>query len=158
VPGTAILDPEQLLDGLIPDVDDLRELATEFGIRPYRLLAVIRTWDGTEVGDGAYTDVSVEYTPRPVVKPFTSIRNRLEPCGLMEAGFAVIEELSLSYTYPEVTGVGIGLTVAQEFKLALAEGEGQLQPTRFFVHDAPPFSDREKTQGWILKLRLQQTT
>jgi hypothetical protein len=154
--GSAILDPNQLLDGLVGDVDELRDLAREFGIRPYRLLTVIRTWDGTEIGDGDYVDVMVEITPRPKVEPFTSLQNKLLPCGLAEAGTIRISEVSLSYTYPELTGDGLTLAAGQEFKLAVAEGEGQLQPTRFFVHDRPPFSDREKTQGWLIWLRLQQ--
>lgn len=157
MPGSATLDPDVLVDGLLGTVDELRDLGRTFGIRAYRLYRVVRTWDGGAVGEGEATDELIEILPRPKVEPFTeSLANKLEPCGLMEAGVVKVTELSLTYTFPELAGTGLAAGVEQ--LLLLREGYGQEQPDRYATLDRPPFPDREEEISWILWLRIQQAT
>lgn len=149
------LDPDQLVDSLVPVIDDLRDLGRTFGIRQYRLHTLIRTWSGDEVGDGTSSDsVPIEILPRPLIKPMRWLHNRLEPCGLIEAGYCDIEEVSLAYSFADLHGPT--LTVKQRWLLSVSEGYGQGQPTRYFVHDRPPYADREKTIAWMLWLKAVQ--
>lgn len=154
--GSATIDQTVLVDGLLGTIDALRDLGRQFGQRAYRMYRVLRTWSGGAVGEGAYTDVLTEMTPRPCVHPFTEgLDNKLRPCGLMEAGVVKLTEVSLTYTYGELTGAG--LSAGQEHLLLLREGYGQGQPDRYWRLDRPPFPDRENDIGWILWMRLQQS-
>lgn len=153
--GSATLDSSVLVDGLLGAVDELRDLGRRFGVRPFSFHRVIRTWSGASIGEGSFTDVLTEITPRPIVHPFTeTMGGKLEPCGLMEAGLVKLTEVSLTYTYGELTGTG--LAANQEHLLLLREGYGQGQPDRWFRNDRPPFPDREEDFGWVMWLRVQQ--
>lgn len=156
MPGSATLNPDVLIDDILTTVDDLRsELHAEFGLRQFRLFTVERVWDSGYVGDGLYSDVETEITPAPRVVPFTrsgdSVSYELRACGLDEAGFVAIQEVSLTYTEEELTGG----TLAQgtEWLFRLRDGQGQGIPDRDFVLDGVPFPDREKTLGWSFRLR-----
>ncbi len=153
--GSATIDEDVLLDGLLDTVDQLRDLGRTFGVRAFKLYRVARTWASGVIGEGGFVDVETEITPRPCVAPFTeSLAGKLEPCGLMEAGLVKVTEVSLTYTYGELAGTGLAAGVEQ--LLLLREGYGQGQPDRYFRLDRPPFPDREEEIGWILWLRLQQ--
>ena len=156
MPGSATLDPDQLVDGLVPDIDDLRGLADEFGTRQFRLYAVTRTWDGGEVGEGASSDATpVELTPPPKVDPFLELGYRLQPCGIDEAGIVRLSEVSLSYNLQDLVGYppGGALDDGVERVFLLRENYGQAQPDRVFYLDRSPAPDRDKTIGWVLWLR-----
>jgi hypothetical protein len=149
--GTAILDPNVLVDDLISTIDELRnDLHTQFGVRAYRVYRVTRTWTGSMVGDGSPVDVEVELAPQPLVHPFASLSNRLEPCGLNEAGYVEVTEVSLSYTFDEL-GAGEPAMGAQSL-IKIVEAHGQLQPARYFTHNQPPYPDRIDDMGWVLNL------
>lgn len=154
MPGSAVLDPDVLVDDLVGSlIDDLRDtLHPEFGVRAYRVFTLLRTWDGGEISEGAATDVETELTPQPLVKSFVnSLGQDLEPCGLDEAGTIILREVSLSYTYDELTGGD--LEHNQEWLIILKEAHGQGQPDRAFVVETAPFVDRVKDMGWQIRLR-----
>lgn len=153
--GSATLDPDQLVDGLVADIDDLRGLADEFGTRPYRLFAVTRSWDGDDVGEGDSHDDLVELTPPPKVEPFLELGYKLQPCGIDEAGVVRLTEVSLSNTLQDLVGYppGGALDGGVERVFLLRENYGQAQPDRVFYLDRAPAPDREKTIGWVLWLR-----
>lgn len=151
--GSAILDPEVLIDDLIVDVvDGLREeLHPQFGIRAFRVYLVKRTWAGRSVGEGKFTDVAVEIRPQPKVWTWDGLRWGLEACGLNEMGEVKLTEVSLTFTSAELTG-GM-LNANQMFYVKIGEAHGQGNPDRFFVHVRPPFPDRTKDLGWVLALK-----
>jgi hypothetical protein len=152
---SAILDPDQLVDGLVDDIDDLRELADEFGTRPFRLYTVTRSWDEGVIGEGEMSDSLEELRPPPKVDPFLDLGYRLQPCGIDEAGVVRLTEVSLANTYQDLVGHAPDqdLEPGVERLFLLRENYGQAQPDRLFVLDRSPGPDREKTIGWVLWLR-----
>lgn len=150
--GTAVLDQDVLVDSLVADViDGLRDdLHPQFGVRPYRVYTVKRTWSGEVPGDGDATDVTTELTPQPLVLP-EKLEHRREPAGLDEAEAVWLREVSLSYTEDEITGGTLARNV--EWLIKVAEAYGQGTRTRWFVIDQPPTPDRTKDMGWAVRMR-----
>lgn len=151
--GEAVLDPDVLVDSLVTDViDGLREgLHPGFGVRAFRVYRVIRTWSGDTLGDGVATDDVKELRPQPEVMVWDGLRIEAARCGLEELGDVVLTEVSLSYTYDQLTKSGT-LDDNQEIIYAIGEAYGQGQPVRTFTMSKPPFPDRTKTLGWKLWL------
>jgi hypothetical protein len=154
--GSAILDPDVLVDSLVEDViDGLREeLHPPFGVRAYRVFTVLRTWSGVGVGEGEFTDTETEIRPQPLVvlSEFDRLRYELQPCGLTELGQLKLVEVSLTYTEAELTG-GDSLADNEEWYIKITEAHGQESTSRYFTHVRPPFIDRIKDMGWICWLK-----
>lgn len=88
-----------LAGSLISTVDDIRQLNSEFGIRPYRVFATTVVWSGGEIGRGtAQVTSSVELTPTPLVKDLTNIKGVVRSGGLVERGDARLTQVSARYT------------------------------------------------------------
>lgn len=152
--GSATLDSDVLVDSLVPGViDDLRaSLHPLFGVRPYRLFTVQRTWAGETVGEGGgFTDEETELAPQPRILDWSDLKYDLTSVGLQTTGGIKATEVSLTYTYTELTGGELGGNV--QWLLRLDEAHGQGQPSRYFTHAKPPTPDREKDMGWVLWLR-----
>lgn len=151
-PGTAVLDPDVLVDSLVTDViDELRaDLYPSFGMRGYIASIVTRRWSGRVVGEGKFVDTIVEMVTRPLVEVWNGLKYELVPCGLTTDGDIRLTEVSLTYTFAEL--VGEERANAQTM-IMLSEGYGQGQPVTYWVHSKPPYVDREKTLGWILWLK-----
>lgn len=155
MPGSATLGTN-LVDELVGDVvDSLRDdLHTEFGVRAFRVYTVRRAWTGRRVGEGRKTDVVTEITPQPAVHRWDGFELELAQCGLDEIGEVRLSEVSLTYTYDELTGGALPDNV--QWFIRLSEAHGQLNPDRYFVFTRPPYPDREKTLGWVLWLRASE--
>ena len=152
MPGTAIMG-DNLIDDLVADVDDLRgDLNADFGTRPFNCQTVLRTWlgDSGMSGDGDFRDVATTITPAPRVEQWDGYKWVLLAAGVHEDGEIRVSEVSLSYTYAELTGGTIEKN--QQFFYRLVDAHGQGQEDRILRPNRPPFVDREKTIGWILWL------
>jgi|SRR5208283_1668951 len=150
--GTAILG-DNLIDDLMPDVDDLRgDLNADFGTRPFDCQTVLRTWlgDSGMEGDGDFRDVVTTITPAPRVEQWDGYKWVLLAAGVHEDGIIRVSEVSLTYTWAELTGGT--LEKNQQFFYRLVDAHGQGQEDRVLRQSKPPFVDREKTIGWILWL------
>ena len=150
--GTAILG-DNLIDDLMPDVDDLRgDLNADFGTRPFDCQTVLRTWlgDSGMEGDGDFRDVITTITPAPRVEQWDGYKWVLLAAGVHEDGIIRVSEVSLTYTWAELTGGT--LEKNQQFFYRLVDAHGQGQEDRILRQSKPPFVDREKTIGWILWL------
>jgi hypothetical protein len=154
--GAAILDDEVLVDSLVTDVlDGLREeLHPQFGVRAYRMYRVVRIWSGTTVGEGTFADDAYELRPQPLVSVWDGLRYVQAACGLEQLGDVKLTEVSLTYTFDQLTGKP--LAANQEMFIALGEAHGQGQPTAMFTHARPPYVDRVKNMGWDVLLRRVQ--
>ncbi len=160
--GSAILDPDVLVDGLVPGViDGLRGiLHPEFGVRSYRVFTVKRTWSGKLAGEGNLTTEEIEIEPQPKVQVWRNdkeLKLELAQCGLDELGEIKLTEVSLTYTWEELTGRppdGDGPGANVEFFIKVTEAHGQLNKERFFQNTKPPFVDRIKDMGWVMWLRV----
>jgi len=154
VAGSAILGTN-LVDVLIPDViDGLRSaLHPDLGVRQYRVFLVTRTFDGDFGGD-SFTDSEVEITPQPFVQAYniyTGLHYRLEPCGLDEAGYIILREVSLTYTEAEIAGPPADPSTQDTF-IKIIDAHGQATKERLFQVFAPPYADRIESFGWVVKL------
>jgi hypothetical protein len=155
--GAAVLDNAVLVDSLVADIiDGLREqLHQQFGVRAYRMYRVIRTWTGAVAGEGTFSDVAHEFRPQPLVSVWDGMRYVQVACGLEQLGDVRVTEVSLTYTFDQLTGRP--LTANQEVFIALGEAHGQRQPTALFTHARPPFVDRTKDMGWDILLHRVQS-
>jgi len=56
-----------VIEGLLPVIDAARQVATDLGARPYRVLIRTSSWDGGAPYVGNRTDEDTELLPRPRV-------------------------------------------------------------------------------------------
>jgi hypothetical protein len=54
-----------LVEGLLPLINDTRQLAADLGARPYRVFVRVSSWDGGSPFVGNQTDEDTELLPRP---------------------------------------------------------------------------------------------
>lgn len=146
-----------LVDKLVPEaVDGVRDkLHRKLGVRPYLMHTVLRTWTGRAAGSGSFTDQVLEIRPEPKVHVWDGYRYQLETCGLDDMGEIKLSEVSLTYTFAELTG-GKTLGQNQQFFIRLSEAHGQEDCDRYYTHSRVPYKDRENTIGWILWLKASE--
>lgn len=148
--GHAELDGEVLVDSLVEVIDGLRgELHPTFGVRPYRVFVVRRSYEGQTIGDGPFVDREVELLPQPKVWNFG--KYELNPGGLNERGETKLTEVSLTYNHEDLAGAQLG--ESEQLLYRVGEAMGQGNPDRWFQLSRPPFVDRERDMGWVLYLR-----
>ena len=93
-----------LAGSLIQTVDDLRQLNSDFGIRPYRVFATRVKWTGGEIGRGQpEVTETVEITPAPLVKDLTNVKGVVRSGGFVERGDARLTQWSARYTEAQIT-------------------------------------------------------
>lgn len=97
-------DPERsLVEDLGDTVDELRQLYTDFGMRPYRVFSVVYLWTGGAIGRGeAIVESEKEFLPTPWVdtKP---VRSDPRSGGIVERGMATLREVSPRLTEDEIS-------------------------------------------------------
>lgn len=94
-----------LANRFVPVADNLRQLATRFGIRPYRTYIVHLQWSGVELGEGTASEVSrVELLPTPKVVDLTGVSLSIYGAGVLPMGSIRLEEISGSYTQDQLLG------------------------------------------------------
>lgn len=148
---SAILNPNVIVDSLVPTVDGLRAaLYPLAGVRQFNVGLVTRVWSGMRIGEGARVDAVVSLNTQSRVDAW-ELKYEQQPCGLVEVGSVHLSEVSLSYSFADLTGGAFQPN--QQFFVTLQEAHGQLQPTRYFVHERPPLDDREQGIGWKLWLK-----
>lgn len=80
--------------------DDLRQLYTDVGLRPYRVFLVNVGWSGGQVGRGVPTVTrETELLPTPLLREWTqSVQGESTAAGTREVGRARLEQVSPRYT------------------------------------------------------------
>jgi len=154
--GSATLNPNTLIDDLITDViDGLREdLHPAFGVRPFRVYTVRRTWSGGIIGSGDPIDIETEITPQPNVEPFYDMYRTQEECGYDVAGYVKMTEVSLTYTQSDL--LAMEAPEGTQHLIKIMEAHGQGQAPKYCVHAKPPYPDRVKDMGWMMFLTVEQ--
>lgn len=114
-----------LAEELVPVADTIRQLATDFGLRPYRVFLVWVGYTADENADGLldedeqgvtaddrtigagrpYLIAELELLPTPRVGPLGGVRQNLEVVGLTEAGGLTIDQISPSYSEDILLGL-----------------------------------------------------
>jgi hypothetical protein len=90
---------------MIEVADEIRQLNTDFGLRPYRVFLVHQQWTGPARGMGEPREISrVELLPTPEVADMTATGRSLHAIGLVEDGSLKLSEISARYTEDELLG------------------------------------------------------
>lgn len=86
--------------------DRLRQLATRFGVRPYRVFLVHTRWSGDKPGDGEESVVRrVEIVPTPRVSDVTAESHRPWSGGFLPEGSLRVDRISAgAYTLDALLG------------------------------------------------------
>lgn len=91
-----------LVESLGSTVDSLRQLYTDFGIRPYRVFSVAVKWSGGSVGRGTASVLAeCEFLPTPLLQEW-SVRGAPRSGGLPERGDARLSQISPLYTEDQI--------------------------------------------------------
>jgi hypothetical protein len=99
MPKIGPLSPDQargtLAHRLTRTADNLRQLATKFGIRPYRVFLVWTQWSGEERGEGDEKEVQrVEILPTPRITSLDSVTFSLFSAGVLPVGSVRVDRIS----------------------------------------------------------------
>lgn len=95
-----------LVESLGDTVDSIRQLYTDFGLRPYRVHSVVYRWTGGSVGRGVPEVISDrEILPTPYLRETSGVAGELRTAGLVERGIVRLEQISPRYTEDEVRGL-----------------------------------------------------
>jgi hypothetical protein len=89
--------------------DRLRQLNTNFGMRPYRVFLVWQVWSGSEVGEGDVTTVAeCELLPTPLLSTMDAVALDPRSAGILPIGMLRITEVSIDrYTRDRLWGLDI---------------------------------------------------
>jgi hypothetical protein len=141
--------------------DPIRQLNTKFGLRPTRCWLVWRYWEGGLRGQPPVVEKKrIELLPTPKVKNLDSVTFSVFHAGTIPAGSVQLDEVSLAYTYDELTGLMLPdgqLHVDQvpepwEFYYELVE-DGRGDPAPVHMRFARLSYPRRQSTAWTLMLR-----
>lgn len=85
--------------------DRLRQIATNFGIRPLRVCLVWTKWSGAERGEGTEQEVRrIEILPTPKVSSLDSVSYSIFHSGTLPVGSIRVEQVTESLTLDTLSG------------------------------------------------------
>lgn len=94
-----------LVYSIAPAVDQIRQIATDLGVRPYRVYLVHVMWTGSHRGEGQPTEISRrEILPTPKVSDMSSTMQVLRSMGMTEEGTISVSQISLRFTEDDLMG------------------------------------------------------
>lgn len=139
-------------------VDELRQLYTDIGARPYRVFSIVYQWTGGATGKGEPEVLSqLEFLPTPMVTINT--RNEAKAGGIMTEGSARLTEVSARYSEADIKALfPLELAPGQqsfiEVRLDARDGERPYL-RRFTVVDSPEL--RPLSFDWRIRLQSQDS-
>lgn len=149
---------QSLVEELGATADDLRQLYTDFGLRPYRVFSVVVRWSGGASGLGdAVVVAETELLPTPLLKDMKPIRGVSKPAGRNEEGGITLTQISPRYTEDDIRGLfhtqPLGEALDGFLEVRVDSRDGQTLRRRFSVKGAP-YRDAGKFE-WSARLRVQ---
>lgn len=146
--------PERsLVETLNGVVDDLRQLYTDFGLRPYRVFSVSYRWSGGLIGRGEPEKLSeVEILPTPKLLP--TLRWDFKSAGVVERGTFTLSEISARYTEEQVEILlgGVDDPAIDTFiEITLDARDSEPNKRRRFAQDGVATLDAENFQ-WTVQV------
>ncbi len=136
-----------LAQTLIPVTDSIRDLHTQFGLRPYKLSILRVKWSGGERGRGTpHVHSALAITPTPLVQDLTTMTEVLSPVGLDEVGVVSVSEISGRFTDDELRfldedGESPGPDEEVFYEIEYPQpGKRSSVKRRFFLRGAPFYS------------------
>lgn len=86
-------------------MDRVRQIATNLGIRPYRVFLTWTKWGGEEIGEGDETLVQrIELLPTPRVRSLDNITLAPFHAGILPEGSLRVDQISTTYTLDQLMG------------------------------------------------------
>jgi len=130
-------------------VDDLRQLYTDFGLRPYRVFSVVVRWASGTVGYGEVQECTrTEILPTPNVV-MRGVNNQATDVGIHEVGSIRIDEISPNYTEADIDELFAMQPLPKGYEafweVHVDRRDGRTVRRRFVPADAP-FRDAENFQ------------
>jgi len=135
-PLTPIEAKKTIAHRLSPKIDRLRQFATKFGLRPYRVFLVWTKFSASERGEGYETEVRrKEILPTPLVDTVDSVSLVPFAVGVVPVGTVRVSRVSVSqFTADELNGRASGEDHIEEpfsfFYEIVEDGRGDAQPAR----------------------------
>lgn len=97
--------PDTLAWQLTGVADDVRKIAADLGVRPYRVYLVHAEWSGEARGYGEAQIISRrEIVPVPRVRDIDSATRNLRATGMTEEGDVVVDQISARLTEDDLLG------------------------------------------------------
>jgi hypothetical protein len=138
--------------------DDMRQLYTDFGMRPYRVFSVVYDWTGGEVGRGDQVVLSEqEFLPTPLVD-LSGSGSKMTAAGRKTDGTAMLKEISPRYTEDDIYGLfPTRLSGSQRFfiEVRMDARDGPNPIRRRYTVRRTPYRDAENFQ-WVVPLYSQE--
>ncbi len=152
------LPSRSLAEQLGDTVDELRQLYTDFGLRPYRVFSVVVVWSGGASGRGdAVVEEEVELLPTPRLVDMKPVTGKATPAGFDEEGAVMLRQISPRYTEDDIRTIFHLQPLPTDrdgfLEIRVDQRDGQTLRRRFTVKGAP-FRDAMKFQ-WSARLVLQ---
>jgi hypothetical protein len=95
--------PQSLLESLGDTFDDIRQIASDLGARPYTYHSITVRWSGGSIGRGTPEVISdVAIVPTPEQKPLGYMDRLLTDGGTVERGGIVLDGISPRFTEDEI--------------------------------------------------------
>lgn len=141
-----------------PTVDLLRQLYTDFGLRPYRIFSVVVRWSGLEPGRGTPRVISeLELLPTPRLIDTSGVQGVVRSGGLVERGSVRLDQISPRYTEDQVRALfflePLPATDQGWIEARIDARDGVTERRRFIVSGIP-FRDADGFQ-WRANLLRQ---
>lgn len=150
---------DTLLGGCLKDcVDEIRQIATDLGARPYRVFWVRTRWSGRERGLGVESVISVEeLTPTPNVQ-LSGLQRQMLDIGVDEQGATTVTEISPRYTETQLTGQrpnGEEIPPNETFywEISLSRGDADAKKRRRYMLQGAPVYEAARLQWTVTLIR-----
>jgi hypothetical protein len=148
---------KSLADQLIPVADGIRDLYTQFGLRPYTVRIITVSWSGGDVGVGVPSVVNnLHLLPTPKIIDLGNITEIAQPVGLDEVGSVEVSEISGSYTEDQLRGLDYAgntqtVDIDMFYEIQMLQPNAQLGAARRFQLRGAPQYLADKFQ-WVVRL------
>lgn len=145
-----------LAQRFVPLADQLRDLLTKFGLRPYKVKIVRVHWSGGERGEGTLTVVSeASILPTPRMQDLNSLTEIVHAVGLEEVGMVRVDEISGRFTEDDLMGRDADGVIPSDdevfYEIEFPRLDGRSSTKRRFYPRSPPQYFAGKLQ-WSINL------
>lgn len=124
------------------------------GTRAFTVQTVLRSWTGSMVGDGDYSDVLATIAGHseasPIVHELKLDTDEVLPAGTIHDGLVLLSDVPLTYTRDQLDG-GL-IEPNQQFFYRLTDAHTHGQPERILRAGRPPEIEFSKVVGWMVWL------
>lgn len=146
-----------LTESLGEVADSIRQLYTDFGLRPYEIFSVVVRWSGGERHRGTAAVVSeTPLLPTPKIENIEQLDEELRSAGRVERGTVRLIEISPRYTMDDIRLLFPRALVAGEehyIEARIDRRDGETERQRYVVSGAP---ERRADQfDWTVRLIKQ---